>query len=80
MADASPSDAPETGMSDHDQAAITNNTTTEPYSPSLDATRQPGVPEGTVTKYHHTGQKIYPGVERDYWVYVPQQYNAAKPA
>ena len=24
--------------------------------------------------------KIYPGTERDYWVYVPKQYDAAKPA
>ena len=37
------------------------------------------VPHGTVT--HHTWtSKIFPGTTRDYWVYVPAQYTADKPA
>jgi sugar lactone lactonase YvrE len=36
------------------------------------------VPKGTVTAGQATS-KIYPGAVRKYWVYVPAQYNAAKP-
>ena len=49
--------------------------------PYTDASlRQPNVPQGTVTKYRWTESKIYPGTERDYWVYVPAQYDPEKPA
>jgi enterochelin esterase family protein len=41
--------------------------------------RHPGVPEGTVTKHHWTSQ-VFPGTERDYWVYVPAQYDGKTPA
>ena len=41
--------------------------------------RHPGVPEGKVTK-HHWASKVFPGTERDYWVYVPAQYDGATPA
>jgi enterochelin esterase-like enzyme/sugar lactone lactonase YvrE len=44
-----------------------------------DSQKQPGVPAGVVTKYSWTS-KIYPGSTRDYWVYVPAQYKAEKPA
>ena len=52
----------------------------EPYKLGPDSMPKSGVPQGTVTQYHHISQTIYPHVERDYWVYVPQQYEAAKPA
>ncbi len=42
--------------------------------------RRPGVPQGTVTQHQWTSSKIFPGTVRDYWVYVPAQYNARKPA
>ncbi|MEE2935152.1 MAG: alpha/beta hydrolase-fold protein [Planctomycetota bacterium] len=49
--------------------------------PYTDASlRQPNVPQGTVTKYRWTDSKIYPGTERDYWIYVPAQYGPEKPA
>jgi enterochelin esterase family protein len=68
-------------MSPQDRAFATKNATaTEPYHPGPDATRQEGVPEGQVTKYHWTSEKVYPGTARDYWVYVPQQYDPAQPA
>jgi len=51
----------------------------EEYSLGPDSQRQPGVPQGTVTKYQWTS-KIYPGTVRDYWVYVPAQYTPDKPA
>jgi enterochelin esterase family protein len=41
---------------------------------------QDGVPQGEVTKHHWKSDKVYPGTERDYWVYVPKQYDASKPA
>jgi sugar lactone lactonase YvrE/enterochelin esterase-like enzyme len=51
----------------------------EEYLLGPDSQRQPGVPQGKVTKYAWTS-KIYPGTVRDYWVYVPAQYKPDKPA
>src|SRR5438552_362639 len=44
-----------------------------------DSQRQPGVPKGTITQHSWTS-KIYPGTVRDYWIYVPAQYDPQKPA
>jgi len=44
-----------------------------------DSLPQPGVPRGAVTK-HSWRSQIFPGTERDYWIYVPQQYDPATPA
>lgn len=44
-----------------------------------DSLPQPGVPQGEVTHYTWKS-KIFPGTVRDYWVYVPKQYDVAKPA
>ena len=41
--------------------------------------RHPGVPEGKVTKQRWKSQ-VFPGTERDYWVYVPAQYDGTTPA
>ncbi len=38
------------------------------------------VPQGEVTKYTFDHSKIFPGTTRDYWVYVPKQYDPQKPA
>lgn len=38
------------------------------------------VPKGEVTKHVFDASKIFPGTVRDYWVYVPAQYDPAKPA
>ena len=38
------------------------------------------VPKGEVTKYSFENSRIFPGTYRDYWVYVPKQYDPAKPA
>lgn len=38
------------------------------------------VPKGAVTKHSWSGSKLFPGTVRDYWVYVPSQYSADKPA
>ena len=49
------------------------------YQPGPDARRQPGVPEGRVTK-HTWSSRIFAGTTRDYWVYVPAQYDGSTPA
>jgi enterochelin esterase family protein len=41
---------------------------------------QEGVPKGEVRKATFETSKIYPGTTRDYFVYVPKQYDPAKPA
>ena len=51
-----------------------------PYTLGPDSQRQAGVPQGVVTKYTWSTSTIYPGTTRDYWIYVPAQYTASKPA
>ncbi len=50
------------------------------YKLGPDSQVRQDVPHGKVTKYTWAASKIYPGSTRDYWVYVPAQYDAAKPA
>jgi enterochelin esterase-like enzyme len=41
---------------------------------------QPGIPQGKMSeKLVHTS-KVYDGMQSDYWIYVPEQYDPAKPA
>lgn len=49
------------------------------YKLGPDSQKQEGVPEGTVTQHKWTS-RIFPGTERDYWVYVPKQYDGSQPA
>lgn len=49
------------------------------YTPGPDSRKQSGVPEGKLTQHTWTS-RIFPGTVRDYWVYLPAQYNALKPA
>jgi gluconolactonase len=51
-----------------------------PYPVDPASQRQPGVPQGKVNKFHFSSSKIYPGTERDCWIYVPAQYQADKAA
>jgi enterochelin esterase-like enzyme len=51
-----------------------------PYKPGPDSEVKPGVPQGKVTKYEWATSKIFPDTKRDYWVYVPAQYDGTKPA
>jgi enterochelin esterase-like enzyme/sugar lactone lactonase YvrE len=37
------------------------------------------VPKGEVTKHTFTNSTVFPGTTRDYWLYVPAQYDPAKP-
>jgi enterochelin esterase family protein len=49
------------------------------YKLGPDSMEQPGVPKGKVTKSTWKSE-IFPGTVRDYWVYVPAQYDEKKPA
>lgn len=49
------------------------------YELGPDSQEQPDVPKGKVTKHSWTS-KVFPGTVRDYWVYVPAQYDEKKPA
>src|SRR5712671_71848 len=49
------------------------------YKLGPDSQPQPGVPRGQVTMAKWQS-KIFPDTVRDYWVYAPAQYDAAKPA
>jgi enterochelin esterase family protein len=51
----------------------------ETYKLGPDSQVQPGVPEGKLTK-HTWKSNIFPGTVRDYWVYVPAQYDGKEPA
>src|SRR2546422_6549425 len=49
------------------------------YQLGPDSQVQEGAPKGKVTKQHWVS-KIFEGTERDFWVYVPAQYDGTKPA
>jgi enterochelin esterase family protein len=51
----------------------------EPYKHPPEAERQEGVPQGKVTHFVWKSQ-IYPGTIREYWTYVPAQYDEKTPA
>jgi len=38
-----------------------------------------GIPQGEVLKFSLAQSKIFPGTDRDYWVYVPAQYKPETP-
>jgi enterochelin esterase family protein len=52
----------------------------EDYKLGPDSFPQEGVPRGEVTKYAFANSAVYPGTVRDYWVYVPKQYDSARSA
>jgi enterochelin esterase family protein len=49
------------------------------YKLGPDSQRQDGVPQGKVTKHVHHSE-VFPGTIREYFVYVPAQYDSEKPA
>lgn len=50
------------------------------YPLGVDSKPQEGVPKGEVIKGVFESSKIFPGTTREYWVYVPKQYDSVKPA
>jgi enterochelin esterase family protein len=59
--------------------AVAGARAADDYQLGPDSMRQPGVPKGQVTKATWRSE-VFPGTVRDYWVYVPAQYDPAKPA
>ncbi len=52
----------------------------EVYDTYPDSREQPGVPKGTVKQMPKWESQIFGGTTRDWWVYLPAQYNPAAPA
>lgn len=50
------------------------------YQLGPDAKVQEGVPQGEITQGVWKSEKVYPGTERKYWIYVPAQYDEKTPA
>ena len=50
------------------------------YKPGPESQPLPGAPAGLVEKFTFKTGKNFPGTERDCWVYVPKQYDPARPA
>lgn len=51
---------------------------TYPHPPDLNP--DPSVPKGTLTQQPMWKSHVFPGTERDWWLYVPAQYTADRPA
>jgi len=49
------------------------------YKYGPDSSPQDGVPKGVVKQFQWNESKVFPGTERDCWVYVPAQYKADGP-
>jgi enterochelin esterase-like enzyme len=52
----------------------------ESYPEHPDSVEQPGVPKGKIEGPFPWRSNIYPGTVRNYWLYVPQQYQGNEPA
>ncbi len=50
------------------------------YKLGPDSMVQDKVPQGSVTQHKWISKKVFPGTVRDYWIYVPKQYNGRTPA
>lgn len=52
----------------------------ESYAVPPESQKQDGVPTGEVSGPFEISSKIFPGTKRNYWLYVPAQYDGQKPA
>ena len=59
---------------------FTGPRTPDDYKLGPDSMKQEGVPEGKVTQMPAWKSDIFPGTVRDWWIYVPAQYDEKKPA
>jgi gluconolactonase len=50
------------------------------YRLGPDSQVKEGIPQGKIIAKQFKTSKIFPGTERDYWIYVPSAYDATKPA
>lgn len=49
------------------------------YKLGTDSERHDGVPKGML-EHHVWASRIFAGANREYWIYIPQQYEPSKPA
>lgn len=61
-------------------ASVGGLSAADDYQLGADSKPQPGVPHGKVEKFSFAESRLFPGTVRDYWVYVPAQYEPAHPA
>src|SRR5437868_11665049 len=62
-------------------AGLVRGFAADDYQPGPDSKAQDGVPQGEVTKHDYSAlSKIFPGCEREYWLYVPKQLDTNQPA
>lgn len=61
-------------------AVASSSRAADDYQLGPDSMVQEGVPQGAVTKLHWKSEKVFPGTERDWWIYVPKQYDGSRPA
>lgn len=54
--------------------------TDDVYRLGPDSEKHEGVPEGKIVGPLPLASKVYPDTTRNYWIYVPAQYDAKKPA
>jgi enterochelin esterase-like enzyme len=52
----------------------------ETFAPHQDSVPRPGVPKGKLLPQKRFASKVFAGTERDWWIYVPAQYRASRPA
>ena len=50
------------------------------YELGPDSMVKEGVPRGRVEQFSFSESKIFPGTQRDCWIYIPAQYDGSKPA
>ncbi len=62
------------------QVAFAQKKIEEKYEIHPDSLPQQGVPKGEVKGPFEWKSKIYPGTVRNYWLYIPAQYDPGKPA
>jgi len=60
--------------------AVFAQQTTENYPVDSASVVHPEVPMGELLKLSFDSSKIFPGTSRDFWVYIPVQYNPDHPA
>ena len=63
-----------------DSTLVGSPDSVEAYLRHPDTYAKPTVPKGTLTQMPMWESRVFPGVKRNWWIYVPAQYDPAKPA
>ena len=67
-------------LESHGMALLAGTIRIEHYEMPAEAKSQAGVPEGRLEKFEWKDSQVFPNTVRDVTVYIPAQYDAAKPA